>query len=187
MNMSVTFNMDRSNFLESIKGDFDRELVGEAFDFAKEAHDGKFRKTGEDFITHPVAVAQILSEFCNDTASICAALLHDVVEDTDISLDEIEKRFGKETRYLVDGVTKLQTKDLTVKKVLDYGRKDRRVIYLKFADKLHNLETLHVHSPDKQKEIVQELKRLYIPEARRIGFDQAVRRFKRFVEEWKAL
>ena len=113
-----------------------------AYDFAKTAHREQKRKTGEPCITHPVAVSQILHEQGADETTICAALLHDVVEDTPISLKTIEEKFGKDIAFLVDGVTKDENKEKTFEKVNKYSSKDKRVALLKLADRIHNTSAL---------------------------------------------
>lgn len=117
----------------------------EVYEFARNAHSKQKRKTGEPYITHPVAVAEIARQHKADGATIYACLLHDVVEDTPISLDEITEMFGQEIAFLVDGVTKVDENGLTSmektdRKILEYAKKDRRVALIKLSDRLHNLQ-----------------------------------------------
>ena len=114
------------------------------YEFAMRAHEGQKRKTGEPYITHPVAVAQIAinAEGDSDEIPIYACLLHDVVEDTSATLDDISARFGEEVAFLVDGVTKKGSPEETIAKVREYSDKDKRVIMIKLADRIHNTSTL---------------------------------------------
>ncbi|HQG97259.1 MAG TPA: HD domain-containing protein, partial [Thermotogota bacterium] len=136
--------------------------VLEAYEFAKRQHAEQYRKSGEPYINHPLKVAQILAEMKLDTVSIKAGLLHDVVEDTGTSLQEIEQRFGKEVARIVDGVTKIDRlkidqknfdqKAETVLKMFFAMSQDIRVILVKLADRLHNMRTLEFQSPETQKQ-----------------------------------
>ena len=128
------------------------EIIERAFRFAKEAHKGVRRRSGEPYIMHPIAVARIASqEIGLGSTSICAALLHDVVEDTDYTVEDIEQHFGKEAAYLVDGVTKLKKIPFSskeeqqaenVRKMLLAAAKDVRGVIIKLADRVHNMRTL---------------------------------------------
>ncbi|MDR3288842.1 MAG: bifunctional (p)ppGpp synthetase/guanosine-3',5'-bis(diphosphate) 3'-pyrophosphohydrolase [Peptococcaceae bacterium] len=153
-------------------------VVEKAYTFAEEAHRGQRRNSGEEYIEHPMMVALILAELELDEAAIAAALLHDVVEDTKHSLEDIEKEFGAEVALLVDGVTKLgripyQTKMEqqveNLRKMFLAMAKDIRVIMIKLADRLHNMRTLKYHSPEKQREIAQETLEIFAPLANRLG------------------
>lgn len=115
----------------------------EVYEFAKKAHKGQFRKTGEDYITHPVAVAGIAQLYEADEPTVYACMLHDVVEDTPIKLEEIIDRFGKEVAFLVDGVTKENSEEKTIEKIKKYSKKDSRVILIKLADRIHNLQNMN--------------------------------------------
>lgn len=150
----------------------------EAYEFAKNAHDGVKRKSGEPYIVHPLCVAKILIENNMDYATIIAGLLHDVVEDTDITLVDIKKRFGATVAKLVDGVTKisalqLKEKNLTeadsMKRLLIAMGNDVRVIFIKLADRLHNMRTIEYLKPDRQVRMSKETKEIFIPIAERIG------------------
>lgn len=153
-------------------------IVDKAYHFAEVAHRNQLRNSGEDYILHPLEVAQILVELEMDEATIAAALLHDVVEDTEYTLADIEKNFGAEIALLVDGVTKLGRIEYKTKveqqvenlrKMFLAMAKDIRVILIKLADRLHNMRTLKYHSPAKQKEIAQETLEIFAPLANRLG------------------
>ncbi len=157
----------------------EKKLVRTAFDMSVEAHAQMRRKSGEPYILHPISVAQItVTEMgLGATAAICA-LLHDVVEDTEISLDEIEREFGKKTARIVDGLTKVNAVfDLTSTVQVETFRKlllsladDVRVILIKIADRLHNMRTMDSMPRDKQLKIASETQYLYAPLAHRLGF-----------------
>lgn len=116
------------------------EKLFEVYEFARNAHGAQKRKTGELYITHPVAVANIAQKYGADDEVIYACFLHDVVEDTPVSLGEIKVRFGRDIAYLVDGVTKIEgDKSATLLKVRDYAMSDRRVAMVKLADRIHNI------------------------------------------------
>lgn len=155
-------------------------LVENAYEFSEEAHRGQFRKTGDPYITHPLAVASILSEIRLDAQGLCAALLHDVMEDTAVTRAEIELRFGKSVAALVDGVSKLdqiefQTREEAqaenFRKMLLAMAKDIRVILIKLADRLHNMRTLDVMEPDQRQRIAQETIDIFGPLANRLGLN----------------
>lgn len=157
-----------------------------AIDFATHAHHGQKRKSGEPYITHPLSVASILIEWTMDIDTILAGILHDTVEDTDATLEEIENLFGADVAFLVDGVTKVgqaragmqsldnylpQTTD-NLSKLLIAVSKDVRVIIIKLADRLHNLRTLQHMKPEKQKKIAKESLDVFGPMADRLGMGQ---------------
>lgn len=154
------------------------QLVEKAYHFAEEAHQGQLRNSGEDYIQHPLEVAKILLELEMDEATIAAALLHDVVEDTHYTLEDIEREFDPQIALLVDGVTKLGRLEYkskmeqqveNLRKMFLAMAKDIRVILIKLADRLHNMRTLKYHSPQKQKEIAQETIEIFAPLANRLG------------------
>jgi GTP pyrophosphokinase len=155
--------------------------VGEAFDLAVAAHEGQKRATGEPYVTHPIASAQILAELGIDTVAIQAALLHDVPEDTEYSLTDVEERFGPEVAQLVDGVTKLskfsthsheQQQAENIRKMLLAMAQDIRVVLIKLADRLHNMRTLHGLPSEKQQRIARQTMEIYAPLAERLGIWQ---------------
>lgn len=176
----------------------DRHLINQAFDFAHQAHQGMKRESGEPYIHHPLHVTLILSHLAIDGPMLAAALLHDVVEDTAIPLTQIEKKFGQEVAQLVDGVIKLakikikrtptfwphflvrrqeerfsfehQVKSLQKMFLAISG--DLRVIFIKLADRLHNMRTLHLARPDKRARIAQETLEIYAPIANRLGIGE---------------
>ena len=159
----------------------DLDGVGKAFDLAVAAHDGQHRATGEPYVTHPIASAQILAELGVDTTAIQAALLHDVPEDTEYSLTDVEERFGAEVAQLVDGVTKLskfsthsheQQQAENIRKMLLAMAQDIRVVLIKLADRLHNMRTLYGLPSEKQQRIARQTMEIYAPLAERLGIWQ---------------
>jgi GTP diphosphokinase / guanosine-3',5'-bis(diphosphate) 3'-diphosphatase len=161
--------------------DLDRELIARAFRFAATAHEGQQRRSGEEFIHHPFAVARICAELQLDDETIAAALLHDVVEDTGVSLDEVKAEFGDEIAQLVDGVTKLtrvtfqsreQAQAENYRKMVLAMAEDLRVIFIKLADRLHNLRTIEYLGKQKQIQKAREALEVYAPLAHRLGIHQ---------------
>ena len=161
----------------------DRQRVRDAFVFACEHHADQRRKSGEDFITHPVGVAKICAGMRLDTETLVAALLHDTVEDTTASLDEVRERFGEEVAVLVDGVTKLtgitfQSRDEAqaenYRKMMMAMASDLRVIFIKLADRLHNMRTIGAMPKQKQIDKAKETLEIYAPIAHRLGI-QAIK------------
>ncbi|MFU8792813.1 MAG: RelA/SpoT family protein [Acholeplasmataceae bacterium] len=166
------------SFQSYIKRESDVELIHKAYDIAKERHQGQTRKSGDPYITHPVAVAKILADLGSGPHSLIAALLHDTVEDTDLTLKEVESIFGVEVRTLVDGVTKISKLSFNNglisqadnhQKMLLAMAKDIRVILIKIADRLHNVRTLDSMAPEKQYRIAKETLEIYAPLAHRLG------------------
>ncbi len=158
--------------------DVDLTGLDEAYEFARQAHEGQMRKSGEPFFVHPVEVCLILAELHLDTATLQAALLHDVVEDSSVPLSEIKRRFGEEVAALVDGVTKLgkikfasleETQSQNLRKMLIAMAKDIRVILIKLADRLHNMRTLSALPPERRRDKAIETMEIYAPLAHRLG------------------
>ena len=139
----------------------DMEKIERAYQLADAAHKGQRRRSGDPYISHPISVAIILAGMGMDSDCICAALMHDVVEDTDIPIDQIRKSFGPDVAVMVSGVTKLTNMPLSTKeeqqaenirKMLLAMNEDIRVILIKLADRLHNMRTMQFQSPDKQRQ-----------------------------------
>ncbi|HEY2142583.1 MAG TPA: HD domain-containing protein, partial [Solirubrobacteraceae bacterium] len=158
--------------------EIDRGRVKDAFVFACEHHAAQLRKSGEDFIVHPVGVARICASMRLDTETLCAALLHDTVEDTSASIEEVRERFGEEIAGLVDGVTKLtgltfQSRDEAqaenYRKMMVAMATDVRVILIKLADRLHNMRTIEAMPKQKQMDKARETLDIYAPLAHRLG------------------
>jgi len=167
-----------SDKLLSFYSDKDQEEINTAFLYAKNGHQGQKRKSGEEYITHPLHVAIYLAELNFDIETIKAALLHDLVEDTEITYQDIKKTFGKEVADLVDGVTKLdkirynsreEAKADAIRKMVIAMSKDIRVLILKLADRLHNIETIEFHKKWTQEKIANETLYVYAPLAHRLG------------------
>ena len=166
-----------------IKNDANLLIIEKAYEYAKEKHFGIQRMTGEDYIEHPLNVAYILSEIEADCATICAGLLHDVLEDTEVSKEQLASDFTEEIANLVDGVTKINalnfdgnlsssTMVATQRKILVGLCEDVRVIIIKLADRLHNMRTLWVHAESKQKEKALETLEILTPIAHRLGMSK---------------
>ncbi|MGA8037235.1 MAG: bifunctional (p)ppGpp synthetase/guanosine-3',5'-bis(diphosphate) 3'-pyrophosphohydrolase [Candidatus Acidiferrales bacterium] len=156
----------------------DLELLRRAYDFAAEQHKTQVRQSGEPFLSHPVEVAHILADMKLDVTSLCAALLHDVVEDTKIPLTTISEQFGPDVSRLVEGATKISRLDLmapearqaeNVRKMLLAMVNDVRVVVVKLADRLHNMRTLEFLEPERQQRIARETLDIYAPVANRLG------------------
>ena len=167
--------------VKTYQPNLDEGWLESVYSFAKAAHGGQTRASGDSYISHPLAVATILAEFELDTPTIAASLLHDVVEDTSVPLEEVERRFGPEIAGLVDGLTKLtkipyQTKEdvqvENLRKMFLAMAKDIRVIIIKLADRLHNMRTLQSLPPPKQQAIAQETLEIYAPLAHRLGISK---------------
>ncbi|MDJ0734469.1 MAG: bifunctional (p)ppGpp synthetase/guanosine-3',5'-bis(diphosphate) 3'-pyrophosphohydrolase [Nostocaceae cyanobacterium] len=156
----------------------DIALIAQAFQFAYQLHEGQLRKSGEPYICHPIAVADLLRDLGGSAVMIAAGFLHDVVEDTEVTIEEIEERFGQEVRQLVEGVTKLSKinfKSKTESQAENFRRmflamaKDIRVIVVKLADRLHNMRTLEHLGDEKRRRIALETKEIFAPLANRLG------------------
>jgi GTP pyrophosphokinase len=174
----------RTQLLETVRDRYpgaDLSPVERAFDLAVEAHEGQRRATGEPYVTHPIASAQITAELGIDPVAVTAALLHDVPEDTEFSLTDIDDRFGPEVARLVDGVTKLskfsthsheQQQAENIRKMLLAMAEDIRVVLIKLADRLHNMRTLYGLPSEKQVRIARQTQEIYAPLAERLGIWQ---------------
>ncbi|MBB1243970.1 bifunctional (p)ppGpp synthetase/guanosine-3',5'-bis(diphosphate) 3'-pyrophosphohydrolase [Streptomyces durbertensis] len=154
----------------------DLDALSRAYVLAESSHRGQMRKSGEPYITHPLAVTLILAELGAETTTLTASLLHDTVEDTELTLDQVRAEFGEEVAYLVDGVTKLEKVDYgaaaeseTFRKMLLATGNDVRVMSIKLADRLHNMRTLGVMRPEKQARIAKVTRDVLIPLAERLG------------------
>ncbi|MFV2063047.1 MAG: bifunctional (p)ppGpp synthetase/guanosine-3',5'-bis(diphosphate) 3'-pyrophosphohydrolase [Chloroflexota bacterium] len=154
------------------------EPLDRAFEFAREAHEGQTRASGEPYVSHPLAVSMILAELGLDPVAVQAALLHDIPEDTEYSLGDVEERFGKDVALLVDGVTKLgkfstltheEQQAENIRKMFLAMADDIRVVLIKLADRLHNMRTLDALPPDKQLRIARQTAEIYAPLAERLG------------------
>lgn len=169
---------DIKNEIGKYRNNFNENILEKAYYFAQKKHEGQVRKSGEPFFSHPTEVAFILAQKKMDTETIAAGLLHDVLEDTDTTYEELEKEFGKEIAFLVEGVTKLhkyhfknkeEHKAESFRKMLLSMAKDIRVLIIKLADRLHNMRTLEYMKKEKQKEIAYETLNIYAPLAGRLG------------------
>ena len=179
--MEKSYEQNYELLLELLKaqgGDYDLELIKNAYECCVEAHKGQLRSSKEEFYLHPYNVAKIIITLGMDSQSIAAALLHDTVEDTAITLEDVKKRFGKEVAYIVDGVTKLgkityttkeQQQAENLRKMLMAMAEDIRVILIKLADRLHNMRTIDAMSDYKQLEKSVETLEIYAPIAHRLG------------------
>lgn len=157
------------------------DRISRAYDMARAAHQHQRRSSGESYINHPIAVARIVADIGLDDISLAAALLHDAVEDTEITLADVERAFGPEVASIVDGVTKLERLQFdskeaqqaaTMRKMLVAMAKDLRVLIIKLADRLHNMRTIAGRPPDKQRRIAQETLDIYAPLAHRLGMQE---------------
>ncbi len=178
--------MDSGELLRAARGHFtpaQLEQLTDAAEYAAQMHEGQLRKSGEPYITHPIRVAEFLIDWGMDIDTVVAGLLHDTIEDTPTTLEQIEKLFGHDVAFLVDGVTKVsqaragmrdlesylpQTKDNLTKLLIAVGQ-DIRVIIIKLADRLHNMQTLQYKSKEKQKKIARETIEVFAPLADRLN------------------
>ncbi|MDB4933901.1 MAG: pyrophosphokinae, partial [Labilithrix sp.] len=156
----------------------DAEMIKRAYDYSSKAHTGQKRKSGDPYFIHPASVAGIITELRLDTASVCAGLLHDVVEDTLATTKDIEREFGNEVASLVDGVTKLGKINFTSKedrqaenfrKMVVAMARDIRVLLIKLCDRVDNMRTLEHMKPEAQERIARETLEIYAPLANRLG------------------
>ncbi|OGI14261.1 MAG: hypothetical protein A3E38_03150 [Candidatus Moranbacteria bacterium RIFCSPHIGHO2_12_FULL_54_9] len=160
----------------------DQKFIAAAYQFAEQAHHGQKRKSGEDYIVHCLSVTKILADIGMDAKTLAAGILHDVPEDTEVTLAEIEKRFGAEVALLVDGITKLGKIKLrgskeefyleNLRKMFLAMAQDIRVVIIKLADRLHNMRTLEHLAPEKQERIARETVEIYAPIANRLGIGE---------------
>ena len=173
----VTIDMLVQKILDMDK-QYDLSKIISAYEFAAKAHEGQLRSSGQPYIIHPLSVAEILLDLGMDTDTVCAALLHDVVEDTDATAEQVQKRFGRDVAALVDGVTKLakipifnkeQQQAENVRKIMLAMSQDIRVIIIKLCDRLHNMRTLEFRPEHKQRRTALETMNIYAPIARRLG------------------
>jgi len=167
--------------IEQYNPNIDTARIIQAYNFGEESHRGQFRKSGEKYFVHPIEVSLILAELEMDEDTVISALLHDVVEDTGVTLKEIENHFGKEVALLVDGVTKLgkihyeskeERQAENLRKMLLAMANDIRVILIKLADRLHNMRTLKYMTDEKKKEKAKETLEIYGPIAHRLGISK---------------
>ena len=175
--MDQLFQKLKDSFSNYIKKTESIDRIHLAFKIAEKYHQGQKRRSGDPYITHPVEVGIILADLNAGPQTIIAALLHDVVEDTNFSLNDVEEKFGKDIALLVDGVTKISkiefssvvTQAENVQKMLLAMAKDIRVVLIKIADRLHNIRTLDVMPKEKQVSIARETLDIYAPIAHRLG------------------
>lgn len=174
--------MTRNEFLETIKENIkvtDEQLLLKAYDFSKTAHKNQFRDSGKEYFVHPLEVAILISKFKLDEASVIAGLLHDTIEDTETNLKEIEKKFGSEIAYLVDGLTKINNAKFlsrtdknaeNFRKLILSTSKDLRILIIKLADRLNNMRTLSgIKDQERRERIASNTLMIYVPLAERIG------------------
>ncbi len=165
--------------IEKRYGEESAKLVKKAYEFAKKAHEGQKRESGSPYICHPVSVAKIVFDLGMDPETICGALLHDVVEDTEVTIDEIKSEFGNEIGLIVDGLTKIQSLEKedvkfseieTIRKMIFAMAQDVRVVIVKLADRLHNMRTLKTYGDEeKRKQKARQTLEIYAPIANRLG------------------
>lgn len=169
---------DLQNITSAYLSDEDEKLLARAFEFASKAHEGQRRKSGEPFIAHPIEVAVILADLRMDAETLCAALLHDTVEDSDVTLEQVAELFGESVAELVDGVTKITRIEVgtlsdeqaqTIRKMFVAMNKDIRVVVIKLADRLHNMRTLSSLPEDRRIFKARETMEIYAPIAHRLG------------------
>ena len=176
--INITIDELVDKFKEYNNNEEDIALIRKAYDYAEKKHFGQKRITGDDYILHPLNVALILTEIAADSQCMAAALLHDTIEDSDSTKEEIERLFGSEVALLVDGVTKInkinfssdsEASAANQRKILVGLSEDVRVIIIKLADRLHNMRTLYVLSEEKQKRKAKETLEILTPVAHRLG------------------
>ena len=178
MDSKVTFEKLIANVKTYLKEDKNINFITKAYNIALSMHEGQFRKSGDPYVQHPLEVAYLLSTLQAGPQTIAAGLLHDVLEDTKMSREEMIQEVGEDVTNIVDGVTKISklkymTKEKALatnhQKILLAMAKDIRVVLVKLVDRLHNMRTLEFHKPEKQKIIAKETLDLYAPLAHRLG------------------
>ena len=178
MKRSITIEDVISKAREFLKKQKNIDLIMDAYELAKEKHEGQFRKSKDPYIQHPLEVAYMLAEIQSSPSTIAAGLLHDILEDTEVTKEELTAKFGEDVVNIVDGVTKIgqlkyMTKEKTLakthQKILLAMAKDIRVVLVKLLDRVHNMRTLEFQTPEKQIKIAQETMDLYAPLAHRLG------------------
>ena len=156
----------------------DLDLIRRCYAYAEQSHSGQFRRSGEPYLVHPMGVSKIIADLNLDVASVCAGILHDCVEDTTATPEDIREKFGEEIQQIVEGVTKLGQIPWTTReerqaenfrKMLLAMARDIRVILVKLADRVDNMRTLQFMSRDKQERIARETREIYAPIANRLG------------------
>jgi GTP diphosphokinase / guanosine-3',5'-bis(diphosphate) 3'-diphosphatase len=188
MQFSPTTDLDPDRSFEAIVADFtaqhpegDVDLIRRAYQLARQAHAGQTRKSGEPYITHPVAVTEILTRYGMDAATLAASLLHDTVEDTLVTLEQIQTEFGPEIAHLIDGLTKLDriqytsreaAQAATIRKMVVAMAQDMRVLLIKLCDRLHNIRTVSALREEKQRRVAAETLDVYTPLAHRLGVQE---------------
>ncbi len=161
-----------------------KKTVLEAYKFAEEAHRGQSRKTGEDYINHCIAVANILTEYGADDETIAAGYLHDVLEDTKTTYEQLKEKFGIKIAFLIDGVTEAKNERATFTKIKYYSAIDRRVLMIKLADRIHNIEGMINTMPDFQKlkeKYHYPTKTFLVSRAREFGFNEMAKRLEKLL------
>ena len=176
--LTVTKFRDLMKKVRTNRPSDDSELVRRAYDFSLQHHAGQSRASGEPYLVHPLEVANLLADMKLDSVAIAAGLLHDSVEDTSVTIEEIKEKFGDQVAHIVEGVTKISKIDFAskeeqqaenVRKMMLAMVDDIRVVLIKLADRLHNMRTLEHLSPERQKKIAQETLDIYAPLAHRLG------------------
>ena len=177
LNTYMTYE-DLTKYIEESGRSYDMKLLDQAYELAAKAHDGQMRRSGEPYICHPLSVADILIDLGMDSESLAAALMHDVVEDTGVTLDEVRAKFGPEVALLVDGVTKLTKLQFSnvedrqaenLRKMLLAMSQDVRVMIIKLCDRLHNMRTGDAWPEQKRRDKALETMEVYAPIAHRLG------------------
>ena len=180
-----TFDELKELFYTYITNPSDRDLVERAYLFCKKQHEGQFRKSGEPYLQHPIEVSYICAKLQSGPATLASALLHDVVEDTDATIEDIEKMFGEDVAKIVGALTKIQRMKFSHMEAADFEAEDHRKIFLgmaqdirviivKLADRLHNMRTLDALTPERQKTLSKETMEVFVPIAERLGINTVV-------------